>query len=83
MTESSYLAAVRESYDTVAAAYAELIRPPAELDPLSRALLAAFAETVRGAAGARSPTSAAVRAMSRRTWPGRAWTRSVSTCHRE
>ncbi|HWU09718.1 MAG TPA: class I SAM-dependent methyltransferase [Streptomyces sp.] len=47
MTEPSCLAAVRESYDTVAAAYADLVRPPAELDPLSRALLAAFAGLVR------------------------------------
>jgi SAM-dependent methyltransferase len=46
-TESAYLAAVRESYDTVAAAYAEQVKSPAELDPLSRALLGAFAETVR------------------------------------
>ncbi|MFH8758451.1 class I SAM-dependent methyltransferase [Streptomyces atroolivaceus] len=49
MPEPTYLAAVRESYDTVAAAYAELVRSPAELDPLSRAMLAAFAEVVRTA----------------------------------
>ncbi|WP_405870976.1 class I SAM-dependent methyltransferase [Streptomyces sp. NBC_00005] len=49
MTEPSYLAAVRESYDTVAAAYAEQVKSPAELDPLSRAVLAAFAEIVREA----------------------------------
>jgi SAM-dependent methyltransferase len=47
--EPSYLAAVRQSYDTLAADYAALIRTPAELDPLSRAMLAAFAELVRGA----------------------------------
>ncbi|MFE7316006.1 class I SAM-dependent methyltransferase [Streptomyces sp. NPDC057555] len=47
MSEPSYLAAVRESYDTVAGAYAELVKKPAELDPLSRATLAAFAEVVR------------------------------------
>ncbi|WP_328908190.1 methyltransferase domain-containing protein [Streptomyces sp. NBC_00234] len=47
MTDLSYLAAVRESYDTVAADYAEFVKNPAELDPLSRAMLAAFAETVR------------------------------------
>ncbi|WEV24106.1 class I SAM-dependent methyltransferase [Streptomyces sp. 71268] len=47
MTEPTYLAAVRESYDTVAADYAERVKSPAELDPLSRAMLAAFAETVR------------------------------------
>ncbi|OPC84408.1 SAM-dependent methyltransferase [Embleya scabrispora] len=49
MTEPSYLAAVRESYDTVAGDYADLVKPPADLDPLSRAMLAAFAETVRAA----------------------------------
>ncbi|MEX1659164.1 methyltransferase domain-containing protein [Streptomyces pseudovenezuelae] len=49
MTEPSYLAAVRESYDTVAADYAELVKAPAELDPLSRAMLASFAEVVRKA----------------------------------
>ncbi|MET7694229.1 methyltransferase domain-containing protein [Streptomyces sp. NPDC005483] len=49
MNEPSYLAAVRESYDTVAADYAELVKAPAELDPLSRAMLASFAEVVRTA----------------------------------
>lgn len=47
MTAPSCLAAVRESYDTVAATYADLVRPPAELDPLSRAMLATFAGLVR------------------------------------
>ncbi|MFJ8083257.1 class I SAM-dependent methyltransferase [Streptomyces sp. NPDC096205] len=46
-TEPVYVAAVRESYDTVAAAYAALVKSPAELDPLSRGMLAAFAESVR------------------------------------
>ncbi|MFE9877859.1 class I SAM-dependent methyltransferase [Streptomyces sp. NPDC005784] len=49
MTEPSYLAAVRESYDTVAADYAQLVMSPAELDPLSRSMLAVFAEVVRSA----------------------------------
>ncbi|MBK3564447.1 class I SAM-dependent methyltransferase [Streptomyces sp. MBT62] len=49
MTEPSYLAAIRESYDTVAADYVQLVKNPRELDPLSRAMLAAFAETVRSA----------------------------------
>jgi SAM-dependent methyltransferase len=49
VTEPSYLAAVRESYDTVAAAYVERVPVPADMDPLSRAMLAAFAETVRTA----------------------------------
>lgn len=47
MTEPSYLTAVRESYDTVAADYAELVKDPAELDPSSRAMPAEFAEAVR------------------------------------
>lgn len=47
MSESSYLAAVRESYDTVAADYTALVKSPSELDPTSRAMLAAFAELVR------------------------------------
>ncbi|MFJ7338310.1 class I SAM-dependent methyltransferase [Streptomyces sp. NPDC101110] len=44
MTEPSHLSAIRESYDTVAAAYVRLVPAPAELDPVSRAMLAAFAE---------------------------------------
>nr|WP_203724929.1 class I SAM-dependent methyltransferase [Streptomyces sp. SID13588] len=50
VTEPSYLAAVRESYDTVAADYAEIVKSPAELDPLSRAMLTAFADVARAAA---------------------------------
>ncbi|OKK23322.1 hypothetical protein AMK09_08605 [Streptomyces sp. CB02488] len=49
MPDHTYLAAVRESYDTVASAYFERVRPPEELDPLSRGLLNVFAETVRTA----------------------------------
>lgn len=49
VSEASYLDAVRESYDTVADAYAEQVPRPADLDPLARALLGAFAETVRQA----------------------------------
>ncbi|WP_331733602.1 class I SAM-dependent methyltransferase (plasmid) [Embleya sp. NBC_00888] len=49
MTELSHLAAVRESYDTVAAAYVTRVLAPAQLDPLSRAMLAAFAELVQKA----------------------------------
>ncbi|MFJ2725347.1 class I SAM-dependent methyltransferase [Streptomyces collinus] len=49
MTESAHLAAVQESYDTVAAAYAAHVKPPSELDPLSRAMLSAFAEVVTAA----------------------------------
>ncbi|MFF4245494.1 class I SAM-dependent methyltransferase [Streptomyces sp. NPDC001822] len=46
MPELSYLDAVRKSYDTVAADYFLKVKPPEELDPLSRGMLNAFAETV-------------------------------------
>ncbi|MER5492316.1 class I SAM-dependent methyltransferase [Streptomyces sp. NPDC002490] len=55
MAEPSHLTAVRESYDTVAAAYAERVPDPTALDPLSRAVLAAFAELVR--VGDRGPVA--------------------------
>ncbi|MFD6423026.1 class I SAM-dependent methyltransferase [Streptomyces sp. NPDC060198] len=45
----SHLSAVRESYDTVAAAYVEKVPCPSELDPLSRGMLNVFAEVVRTA----------------------------------
>ncbi|MFE1442645.1 class I SAM-dependent methyltransferase [Streptomyces sp. NPDC058739] len=48
MTEPEYLAAIRESYDTVAADYTARVKSPDELDPLSRGMLAVFAELVRG-----------------------------------
>jgi SAM-dependent methyltransferase len=41
VTEPSYVAAVRESYDTVAADYVTLVKTPSEIDPLGRAMLAA------------------------------------------
>ncbi|MER7672640.1 hypothetical protein ABTY61_29860 [Kitasatospora sp. NPDC096128] len=44
MTEPAHLTAVRESYDTVAADYLRRVVPPEGMDPLSRAMLAAFAE---------------------------------------
>jgi SAM-dependent methyltransferase len=49
VTEPSYLAAVRESYDTVATDYVARVKTPSELDPLSRAMLAAFADLVQAA----------------------------------
>ncbi|WBP91804.1 class I SAM-dependent DNA methyltransferase [Kitasatospora cathayae] len=48
---AGHLVAVRRSYDTVAADYARLVVPPAGMDPLSRAMLAAFAELVRESGG--------------------------------
>ncbi|MFD5468570.1 class I SAM-dependent methyltransferase [Kitasatospora sp. NPDC127059] len=51
MTEPVHLAAVRASYDTVAADYLRLVVPPEGMDPVSRAMLAAFAELVRESGG--------------------------------
>ncbi|MEV2273520.1 class I SAM-dependent DNA methyltransferase [Nonomuraea africana] len=47
MTEPSYLTALRASYDTVAVDYAELYGNALASMPLTRAMLAAFAELVR------------------------------------
>ncbi|MFE7460478.1 class I SAM-dependent DNA methyltransferase [Streptomyces sp. NPDC057554] len=49
MTKPPNLDLIRHAYDTVAADYARFIKDPGELDPLSRAMLAAFAELVRSA----------------------------------
>ncbi|MER7846494.1 class I SAM-dependent methyltransferase [Kitasatospora sp. NPDC096077] len=51
MTEPAHLAAVRVSYDTVAADYLRLVVPPEGMDPVSRAVLGAFAELVRETGG--------------------------------
>ncbi|MEV7910828.1 class I SAM-dependent methyltransferase [Streptomyces griseus] len=47
--EPPHLDAIRQSYDAVAADYARSVKDPAQLDPLSRAVLAAFAELVTSA----------------------------------
>lgn len=44
MIEPSHLDTTRQSYDAVAADYARSVKDPCEPDPLSRAVLAAFAE---------------------------------------
>jgi SAM-dependent methyltransferase len=49
MAETGYLAAIRESYDAVAADYVRLVPKPDAIDPASRSMLAAFAELVRAA----------------------------------
>ena len=49
MVETGYLAAIRESYDTLAADYARLVAAPDAMDPVSRSMLAAFAELARAA----------------------------------
>jgi hypothetical protein len=67
MTETPGQRATRESYDAMAADYEEYARGDLEAKPLDRAMLAAFAATVRSTGGGRSPTSAAAPAGSRRT----------------
>ncbi|MFJ2437079.1 class I SAM-dependent methyltransferase [Streptomyces anulatus] len=47
--EPPYLDLIRQSYDAVAADYARTVKDPSELDPLSRAVLGAFAELVTSA----------------------------------
>ena len=47
MTEATYLHATQTAYDTVAADYERLLRSALDTMPLDRAMLAAFAETVR------------------------------------
>ncbi|MEV7601858.1 class I SAM-dependent methyltransferase [Kitasatospora sp. NPDC089797] len=51
MAEPVHLAAVRASYDTVAADYLRLVVPPEGMDPVSRAMIGAFAELVRESGG--------------------------------
>ncbi|MQY40850.1 hypothetical protein SRB17_88830 [Streptomyces sp. RB17] len=48
--------AARRAPDTVAADYVERVPPPTEMDPLSGAMLAGFAELVRTASRGRSRT---------------------------
>ena len=51
VSAQGWLTDVRTSYDTVAASYAELLRDHLAGDPYDRAVLALFAELVRGAGG--------------------------------
>lgn len=51
MNTEGWLADTRTSYDTVAAGYADLVRDLLDRTPYERAVLAAFAETVRAAGG--------------------------------
>ncbi|MFD7627020.1 class I SAM-dependent methyltransferase [Streptomyces sp. NPDC059851] len=51
MSETSYLSSVRASYDAVAVDYARLFGSDLDGRPLDRAMLAAFAECVRGGGG--------------------------------
>ncbi|GGP50989.1 class I SAM-dependent methyltransferase [Saccharothrix coeruleofusca] len=49
MAEPSFLNAIRQSYDAVAEDYVRIVAPPERMDPLTRAMLAAFADLVRAA----------------------------------
>ncbi|MFG3700864.1 class I SAM-dependent methyltransferase [Micromonospora sp. NPDC047620] len=55
MPDASFLAATRDSYDTMAADYTEWLRTDMDGRPLDRALLAAFAEAVQ--AGGNGPVA--------------------------
>ena len=44
MSQPTFLDAIRDSYDTVAADYVKIVRGPETLDPVSRALIDGFAE---------------------------------------
>ncbi len=48
MTDHSFLTNVRHAYDTIAEAYVEYVRDEMASQPFERAMLAVFAETVRG-----------------------------------
>ena len=48
MTQGSFLKNVRHAYDTIAEAYVEYVRDEMASQPFERAMLAVFAETVRG-----------------------------------
>jgi SAM-dependent methyltransferase len=56
MSEPAHLVTTRTAYDTVAGAYAELLREELAGKPLDRAMLGAFAEQVR-ASGAGGPVA--------------------------
>ncbi|GIH12256.1 class I SAM-dependent DNA methyltransferase [Rugosimonospora africana] len=51
MSEPNYLTETRAGYDAVAVEYAERLRDALDRQPLTRALLTAFAELVRAAGG--------------------------------
>jgi SAM-dependent methyltransferase len=55
MSQPTFLDAIRDSYDTVAADYVKLIKGPETLDPVSRAMIDGFAELLR--AGDRGPVA--------------------------
>ncbi len=83
------LRSVRETYDLVAADYADLLRDNLAGKPADRAMLALFADLVRagadeGAEAGSAPVATldAVRAGSLRTWPASGWMSSASTCRR-
>ncbi|OKJ94616.1 methyltransferase [Streptomyces sp. CB03234] len=53
MTEAPWVRDTRQSYDAIAADYEEYVRGDLDAKPLDRAMLAAFAETVRSTGGGR------------------------------
>ncbi|MGW6916393.1 class I SAM-dependent methyltransferase [Kitasatospora sp. NPDC054939] len=57
MSDRGHLSTTREAYDAVAALYAELFADSLAGQPLDRAMLAAFAESVRGTPGGAGPVA--------------------------
>ncbi|MEV1289967.1 class I SAM-dependent methyltransferase [Micromonospora sp. NPDC049679] len=55
MMDASFVSATRDSYDAIAAEYADMVAPYLDRMPLDRALLTAFAELVR--AGGNGPVA--------------------------
>ncbi|MFG3510770.1 class I SAM-dependent DNA methyltransferase [Streptomyces sp. NPDC047821] len=53
MTEAPYVRTTRQSYDAIAADYEAYARGDLDTKPLDRAMLAAFADAVKGAGGGR------------------------------
>jgi SAM-dependent methyltransferase len=57
MSQPTFLDAIRDSYDTVAADYVKIVRGPETLDPVSRALIDGFAELLLADGAAPGPVA--------------------------
>jgi SAM-dependent methyltransferase len=57
MSQPAFLDAIRDSYDTVAADYVKIVKGPETLDPVSRAMIDAFAELLLAGGAERGPVA--------------------------
>jgi hypothetical protein len=80
MSDASFLAATRDSYDAVAVEYAEEIAPRLDGKPFDLALLRAFAELVLAVGTAWSRMSGVDPGEPRTCCGAWGWTRSASIC---